>query len=104
LTTIDETWMIHGAILLGLSYALSAWAMRVNHYFSSIVRIQDERGQVVCHKGPPQRHPPSRVFQRFPLLSWSAVGFGCRDWFCVFGDYGRLVCIPNQKGRGDSKK
>jgi protein-S-isoprenylcysteine O-methyltransferase Ste14 len=42
-----------------LSYALLAWAMVSNTFFSQIVRIQSERGHVVASGGPYRyvRHP-----------------------------------------------
>jgi protein-S-isoprenylcysteine O-methyltransferase Ste14 len=41
------------------AYALCFWAMRVNRFFSSVVRIQAERGQYVVTAGPYAyvRHP-----------------------------------------------
>lgn len=80
-TEIHENWVIPGAILIGLSFALSAWAMRVNHYFSAVVRIQEERGQIVCDKGPYSiiRHPG--YFSAFlfylgaPLVLGATTGF-----------------------------
>jgi len=58
-TSIPSVWFIPGAILVGLSFALTAWSMRVNRFFSSVVRIQNDRGQVVCDQGPYRviRHP-----------------------------------------------
>jgi protein-S-isoprenylcysteine O-methyltransferase Ste14 len=40
-------------------YALALWAMRVNGYFSSVIRIQTDRGQYVVTTGPYAfiRHP-----------------------------------------------
>ncbi len=44
---------------LAASYALCLWAMRVNRFFSSVVRIQSDRGQQVISAGPYAviRHP-----------------------------------------------
>ena len=44
---------------LAASYALCLWAMHVNRFFSSVIRIQDDRGQVVITTGPYAyiRHP-----------------------------------------------
>lgn len=38
---------------------LFLWAKKVNRYFSSVVRIQTDRGQTVCREGPYRfcRHP-----------------------------------------------
>lgn len=53
-------WLqIVGAIALALGFALVVWAMRANAYFSTIVRIQEERGHTVATGGPYRyvRHP-----------------------------------------------
>jgi protein-S-isoprenylcysteine O-methyltransferase Ste14 len=46
-------------IVLAASYALCLWAMHVNRFFSSVIRIQNDRGQVVIATGPYAyiRHP-----------------------------------------------
>jgi protein-S-isoprenylcysteine O-methyltransferase Ste14 len=45
--------------LLAAAYALCLWAMRVNRFFSSVVRIQSDRGHVLITSGPYAyiRHP-----------------------------------------------
>jgi protein-S-isoprenylcysteine O-methyltransferase Ste14 len=50
---------VAGFIALIFGYLLSTWAMVANRFFSSVVRIQKERGHVVCDTGPYQwvRHP-----------------------------------------------
>jgi protein-S-isoprenylcysteine O-methyltransferase Ste14 len=50
-------WLSLAALAAG--YALCFWAMRVNRFFSSVVRIQSDRGQVVIMTGPYAviRHP-----------------------------------------------
>ncbi|WP_229188775.1 methyltransferase family protein [Bradyrhizobium brasilense] len=44
---------------VGSGYALVLWAMRVNRFFSSVIRIQTDRGQRVVTTGPYSfvRHP-----------------------------------------------
>lgn len=46
-------------IVLLLSYCISFWAVMVNNYLSSFVRIQEDRGHVVVKDGPYRfvRHP-----------------------------------------------
>jgi protein-S-isoprenylcysteine O-methyltransferase Ste14 len=46
-------------IALAAGYGLAFWAMRVNRFFSSVVRIQSDRGQHVVTAGPYGwiRHP-----------------------------------------------
>ncbi|MBI4658048.1 MAG: isoprenylcysteine carboxylmethyltransferase family protein [Verrucomicrobia bacterium] len=68
------------AFALGLS--LSGWAMSVNRFFSSVVRIQPERGHHVVTGGPYQfiRHPGylgaviSSVGGTLAIGSWWAMG------------------------------
>ena len=53
-------WLsVIGFILIAFGYAFAAWAVAENRFFSSVVRIQTERGHVVCDTGPYQfvRHP-----------------------------------------------
>jgi protein-S-isoprenylcysteine O-methyltransferase Ste14 len=53
-------WLIvPGFILVALGYAFATWALATNRFFSSTVRIQTERGHVVCDSGPYRivRHP-----------------------------------------------
>ena len=54
-----SAWHIAGAILLAAGLGLGGWAMIVNAYFSTAVRIQTDRGQTVCRTGPYRfvRHP-----------------------------------------------
>jgi protein-S-isoprenylcysteine O-methyltransferase Ste14 len=53
-------WLIViGFFLISLGYAFAAWALAENRFFSSVVRIQTDRGHVVCDSGPYRfvRHP-----------------------------------------------
>jgi protein-S-isoprenylcysteine O-methyltransferase Ste14 len=53
-------WLIVlGFILISLGYAFGMWALIENRFFSSTVRIQTDRGHVVCDSGPYRivRHP-----------------------------------------------
>jgi protein-S-isoprenylcysteine O-methyltransferase Ste14 len=57
---VFPVWLtILGLILCALGYALSVWALVENRFFSSVVRIQRDRGHVVCDSGPYRivRHP-----------------------------------------------
>jgi len=63
-----------------LSNAISLWAMRENRFFSSVVRIQEDRGQVVISSGPYQfvRHPGYVggiiLYLALPLTLGSLIG------------------------------
>ncbi len=53
-------WLIViGFVLITLGYAFASWALAENRFFSSVVRIQADRGHVVCESGPYRfvRHP-----------------------------------------------
>jgi len=53
-------WLIvTGFIVIALGYAFAAWAVAENRFFSTVVRIQTERGHRVCDSGPYRfvRHP-----------------------------------------------
>ncbi len=48
-----------GLVAIAVGYGLALWAMLVNRFFSSVVRIQSDRGQYVVTSGPYRwiRHP-----------------------------------------------
>jgi protein-S-isoprenylcysteine O-methyltransferase Ste14 len=53
-------WLnVLGIFLIALGYAFAAWAFAENRFFSSVVRIQADRGHAVCDSGPYRivRHP-----------------------------------------------
>lgn len=53
-------WLsVTGFIMITFGYAFAAWAVAENRFFASVVRIQTERGHVVCDTGPYRfvRHP-----------------------------------------------
>ena len=59
-TPVFPLWLIVlGFLLISLGYAFAAWALIENRFFSSVVRIQVDRGHVVCDSGPYRivRHP-----------------------------------------------
>src|SRR5579863_8508349 len=70
-------------IALAGAYAFCIWAMRVNRFFSSVVRIQSDRGQYVVDRGPYAviRHPGYLagivvvLASGVALSSWIAAAF-----------------------------
>ena len=52
-------WHLVGAAVFGLGFALTSWAMISNAFFSTVVRIQEDRGHTVYTGGPYRvvRHP-----------------------------------------------
>jgi protein-S-isoprenylcysteine O-methyltransferase Ste14 len=57
--SLDWTWHIGGGVLFALGLALFGWGMITNSFFSTVVRIQTDRGHMVCDQGPYRfvRHP-----------------------------------------------
>jgi len=62
---------IAGIVVAVLAAALIAWAMRSNKFFSSVVRIQKDRGHVVVSGGPYRflRHPGYTGMSAFTLAT-----------------------------------
>lgn len=57
---VFPVWLnLIGLILIALGYAFACWALVENRFFSSMVRIQTDRGHQVCDSGPYRivRHP-----------------------------------------------
>lgn len=77
-------WLqVLGLAALAGSYAFCLWAMRINRFFSSVVRIQTDRGQYVVDSGPYAviRHPGYlagivvMLASGIALGSWLATAF-----------------------------
>ncbi len=79
--TIPPSAQIAGLIGLAAALGLATWAVGVNRFFSSVVRIQRERGHHLITAGPYRfvRHPGyvaslcSSFFGSLVLGSWSAM-------------------------------
>ena len=57
---VFPTWLnILGFILIMLGYTFAGWALTENRFFSTVVRIQTDRGHMVCDSSPYRivRHP-----------------------------------------------
>jgi protein-S-isoprenylcysteine O-methyltransferase Ste14 len=75
-------WLrVTGLVVVAAGYALALWAMRVNRFFSSIVRIQSDRGQHVVTTGPYAvvRHPGYVA----GILIIVASGIGLGSWLAT---------------------
>ena len=70
-----------GFFVFAAGQVLAFWAMRVNRFFSSIVRIQSDRGQYVVTAGPYAfvRHPGYAA----GILVIAASGIALGSWFAV---------------------
>jgi protein-S-isoprenylcysteine O-methyltransferase Ste14 len=81
--TIPRALQIGSFVIFVAANALAFWAMRVNRFFSSIVRIQSDRGQYVVTAGPYAfvRHPGYAagflliIASGIALSSWLAAAF-----------------------------
>ncbi len=56
---VDPGWHLLGGVIFGAGLGLFGWAMVANAYFSTVARVQEDRGQRVCRSGPYRfvRHP-----------------------------------------------
>jgi len=68
-------------IAMAASFALVLWAMVVNRFFSSVIRIQNDRGQHVISTGPYAviRHPGYLAGIVFVVTSGIALG----SWYAA---------------------
>jgi protein-S-isoprenylcysteine O-methyltransferase Ste14 len=80
-----------GLIALASGYGLAFWAMLVNRFFSSVVRIQSDRGQHVVTTGPYAfiRHPG--YLAGFVIILASGVALG--SWVAA-----AVLIIPSVPG------
>lgn len=73
-----------GLVVVALSFSVIVWAMHVNRFFSSVARIQRERGHHVIEGGPYRwvRHPGyaativAALASGIALGSWLATAVG----------------------------
>ena len=75
---IGNAWNIAGAAVYAVALGLGGWAMIVNAYFSTVVRIQTDRGHEVCRSGPYRfvRHPGYVAFILQALSTAILLGSG----------------------------
>lgn len=79
--SLSIAWFVIGVALNLGGASLFLWALRENHFFSAVVRIQTDRGHTVCTTGPYRivRHPGNLGMivgtVGFPLLFQSTWSF-----------------------------
>jgi len=80
-TAVPDTLRAVGVAGFALSFLFLVWAMRTNYFFSSVVRIQDERGHHLVDSGPYAhvRHPGYTGMILFAPFSGLALG----SWISV---------------------
>jgi protein-S-isoprenylcysteine O-methyltransferase Ste14 len=82
--TVPLSLRLGALAVLAAGLALTLWAMHVNRFFSSAIRLQTERGQRVVSDGPYRwvRHPgyagaiPALAASGLVLCSWLATTLG----------------------------
>jgi len=79
--TVPEWLQWLGLLALTTGYALCLWAMYVNRFFSSVVRIQSDRGHVLIAGGPYAviRHPGYLA----GIIIILASGLALDSWFAT---------------------
>jgi protein-S-isoprenylcysteine O-methyltransferase Ste14 len=79
--TVPFTLQILGLIGFAMGMALTTWAMLVNRFFSSAVRLQPDRGQHVIKSGPYRlvRHPGYSG----GLLLLLCIGLALGSWIAI---------------------
>jgi len=91
LTRVPDSWRLAALVGMAVSFALVFRSMRENRFFSSVVRIQTERGHRVIHSGPYSvvRHPGYvGMIVGVPL---SALAIGSWIGFAVSLAYSALI-------------
>ena len=79
--TVPFPLQILGLVGFAMGMGLTTWAMLVNHFFSSAVRLQPDRGQHVVTSGPYRlvRHPGYSG----GLLLLLSIGFALGSWIAI---------------------
>ncbi len=78
---------IAALVIVLLGYALLSWALLVNRFFSSAVRLQPDRQQSVIDKGPYAyvRHPG--YVGAIPYMALTGLALG--SWLATL-----VICVP----------
>jgi protein-S-isoprenylcysteine O-methyltransferase Ste14 len=79
--TVPVALQVAALILFAAGMALSFWAMSENRFFSSVVRIQRERGHHVITTGPYRfvRHPGYLA----AIVSWLCGSLALGSWWAM---------------------
>ena len=109
--TVPRALRIIGIIVFAGGLSIFIWAMHVNRFFSSVIRIQRERGHHLVTGGPYRwvRHPgyaaalPAIVASGLALGSWLATATGALGvplllWRTIAEDRVLRVELPGYKG------
>jgi protein-S-isoprenylcysteine O-methyltransferase Ste14 len=87
--SVPLIFQIVGLAIFASALALIVWAMRTNRFFSSIIRLQEDRGHELVTGGPYRwvRHPGYIAGLLFCLSS----GFALGSWLALVP---AVACVP----------
>jgi protein-S-isoprenylcysteine O-methyltransferase Ste14 len=87
--SVPPALQIVGLAVFALAIALFIWAMRINRFFSSVIRLQEDRGHALVTDGPYRwvRHPGYIA----GLLICLASGIALGSWLSLLL---AMVCVP----------
>jgi protein-S-isoprenylcysteine O-methyltransferase Ste14 len=79
--SVPQAVQVIGVIASGAGWTLFLWSMMTNHYFSSAIRLQQDRGQTVITTGPYHyiRHPGYAS----AALALVGQGLAFGSWLCL---------------------
>lgn len=80
-SSVSSSVQIAGVVGYGLALSVNFWALQANRFYSSVVRIQSDRGQVVIDGGPYRfvRHPGYSA----TLCAMFAGGIALGSWLAM---------------------
>jgi protein-S-isoprenylcysteine O-methyltransferase Ste14 len=92
--SVPQSLRLVGLSIFALALALIIWAMRTNRFFSSVIRLQEDRGHELVTGGPYRwvRHPGYIAALLFCLSSAFALG----SWLALLP---AMACVPLLLGR-----
>jgi protein-S-isoprenylcysteine O-methyltransferase Ste14 len=88
--TVPLPLQVAGLVAVAAALGVLLWAMAVNRFFSSVIRIQRDRGHHVITTGPYRlvRHPGYAA----GILLFVGTGLALGSWLAVL--VGVLMCVP----------
>ena len=88
--SVPLAWRIAGFVVVAAGWAVALWATAVNPFFSSVARLQPDRGQRVIDTGPYRvvRHPAYAAM----LVGAPATGLALGSWLAAAT--GVVLMIP----------
>lgn len=97
--TVPFALQVAGLVVMAAALAVTLWAQVVNRFFSSVIRIQTDRGQYVVTSGPYRfvRHPGYAVA---PLL-FVGGSLGLGSWLAAATSLTLLVPLLRRTAEED---